>query len=320
MWLNIALLIVGFCALIYGANILVDGASSIAKRLRVSDMMIGLTVVAFGTSAPELVVNVFSSIKGSSDIALGNIVGSNIFNILGILGLSALIVPLSVDKATTWIQIPLTVLSALALFLMASDHLIDGPMEDAVISRSEGLVLLLFFAIFMGYVVQTSLSNRTSDEEDSYKKMSLGKSLMFVVGGLGLLVVGAKVIVDSAVDLAKMWGMSERVIGLTIIAIGTSLPELATSVVAAMKNKVDIAIANIVGSNIFNAFFILGISAVIRPIHAAASSVVDLMFNIFVSLLLFVCLFTGKGRRLDRWEGALFLILYVIYTAWLIIA
>jgi cation:H+ antiporter len=236
MLLFLFLLVIGFCALIYGANILVDGASSVAKRLRVSDMMIGLTIVAFGTSAPELVVNIFSSLEDNSDIALGNIVGSNIFNILGILGLSALIRPLTVDKATTWIQVPLTVLSAIALFLLLSDSCMDGATAN-VISRVDGCILLLFFAIFMGYVIQTSLSNRVSASEDDYKQMSWWKSILFVIGGLLLLVVGAKVIVDSAVKLAQMWGISQRVIGLTIISIGTSLPELATSVVAAKKIK-----------------------------------------------------------------------------------
>jgi cation:H+ antiporter len=319
MLLFLFLLVIGFCALIYGANILVDGASSVAKRLRVSDMMIGLTIVAFGTSAPELVVNIFSSLEDNSDIALGNIVGSNILNILGILGLSALIRPLTVDKATTWIQVPLTVLSAIALFLLLSDSCMDGATAN-VISRVDGCILLLFFAIFMGYVIQTSLSNRVSASEDDYKQMSWWKSILFVIGGLLLLVVGAKVIVDSAVKLAQMWGISQRVIGLTIISIGTSLPELATSVVAAKKNKVDIAIANIVGSNIFNAFFILGVSAIICPVHGTPSSIIDLLVNVFVSLLLFAFIFTGKGRRLDRWEGALFIASYIIYTVWLIVA
>lgn len=315
--INILLLVTGFIVLVYGANLLVDSASALAKKLNVPNIVIGLTIVAFGTSSPELVVNIFAAVDHSSDIALGNVIGSNIFNILCILGVSAFIFPLTVKTKTTWIEIPLALLSAVILIVLANDMLIDKS-STSIISRIDGIVLLAFFIIFLVYNFQLIKSGRY-DEEFTTKNYTIKKSILFIILGMGFLVLGGKAIVYSATEIAKFFGISERIISLTIISIGTSLPELATSVIAARKKNVDIAIGNIVGSNIFNVFFILGTSAVIYPVSVNLSSQFDLIVNIFASLLLFMFVFTGKGRKVDRWEGLVFVTLYISYVAALII-
>jgi cation:H+ antiporter len=309
--LNLLLLLTGFVPLLYGANLLVDSASSLAKRLNVPTIIIGLTIVAFGTSAPELTINIFASLKGNSDIVLGNIVGSNIFNIAGIIGLSAIVYPLAVNKKTTWIEIPLCLLSALVIFVIASDGFIDGD-KTSVIKRTDGIILLLFFIIFIGYIINFMLSS-SNKEEASIKQQSVLLSVVFIVIGLALLILGGRVIVTFAIKLAQQIGLSERIIALTIVSIGTSFPELAINLIAAKKRNIDLAIGNIVGSNIFNAFFILGISAVINPVFVQERSFFDLCVNLLISFLLFLFIFTGKGRKIDRREGIIFVILYVGY-------
>ena len=311
------LLVSGFFPLIYGAGLLVDSASSLAKRYNIPNMVIGLTIVAFGTSAPELVVNVFSAVQGTSDLALSNVIGSNIFNIAAILGFSAIIYPLTVKSNTTWIEIPLALLAALLVFILANDRLIDNS-EDSVINRIDGIVLLIFFLIFMVYNFQM-IQKGDFSEEIPIKDMAPKKAVLLVIAGMILLVAGGRLIVFSAVELALSWGLSERLIGLTIVSIGTSLPELATSLVAATKKNTDIAVGNIVGSNIFNVFFILGISAAILPVPFQSGSQPDILVNILLSVLLFAFLFTGKGRRLERWEGIIFVLIYVGYMAWLLV-
>ena len=317
MW-YLLLLIAGFVPLIIGANLLVDNASSLAKRLNIPSMVIGLTIVGFGTSAPELVVNLISSFEKNSDLALGNIIGSNIFNILGILGISAIVYPLIIKKNTTWIEIPLCLLSALTVILLANDKIIDK-MNYSVISRIDGYILLLFFIIFLSYNI-TLLKSEENNEEISVKDNPVYKSVLLILLGLILLIAGGRIIVVSAVEVASAIGLSQRVIALTIVSIGTSLPELATSVIAARKNYSDIAIGNIVGSNIFNVFFILGLSAVIHPVSLQPLSNIDMILNILASLLLFIFIFTGKGRRIGMKEGAFFLLLYIAYIGFLIIA
>lgn len=311
------LLLSGFFPLIYGAGLLVDSASSLAKRYNIPNMVIGLTIVAFGTSAPELVVNVFSAVQGNAELALSNVIGSNIFNIAAILGLSAIIFPLTVKNSTTWIEIPLALLAAVLVFILANDRLINNA-EHSVINRTDGIVLLLFFLIFMVYNFQMVRKGSFS-EEIPIKDMASGKAVLLVIAGMILLVAGGRLIVFSAVKLALSWGLSERLIGLTIVSIGTSLPELATSLVAATKKNTDIAVGNIVGSNIFNIFFILGISATILPVPFQTGSQPDILINILVSLLLFAFLFTGKGRRLERWEGISFIMIYIGYMTWLLV-
>ncbi|PKL16520.1 MAG: sodium:proton exchanger [Spirochaetae bacterium HGW-Spirochaetae-5] len=309
--LNILLLVVGFIILVYGATILVDGASSLAKKYNIPGIVIGLTIVAFGTSAPEFVVNLAGSFKGNSGIVLGNILGSNIFNILFILGISSIIYPLTVKSNTTWMEVPLSFISSLLVLVFASDMIIDNRTHNEL-SRIDGIVLIFFFVIFLAYNFNL-MKKGSSDEEIDIKDYSKIKSAFMIIAGVALLGTGGNLIVNSAVRVAEMLGISERVIGLTIVSIGTSLPELATSVVAAMKRNVDIAVGNIVGSNIFNVFWILGVSAVVNPVIVREGSALDMSVNIGASLLLFLFIFTGKERRIDRIEGVLFLMLYTIY-------
>ena len=256
---NIIYLLAGFIILVYGANFLVDGGAALAHRLKVPNIVIGLTVVAFGTSTPELVVNIISSIEGSSALALGNVLGSNIFNIMAILGVTALFVPIGIKRSTTWIEIPLAVLAAVLILILANGE------PAGIITRAEGFCLLCFFAVFIAYTLFIAKRGGQETEEVNIKPYSLKKSVLFILLGLAGLVGGGRLLVDGAVSLAQMAGISERIIGLTIISIGTSLPELATSLIAARKKNADIAIGNVVGSNIFNTFLILGASAGISP-------------------------------------------------------
>lgn len=313
-----ALFAIGFLMVIKGASFLVDGASSIARILKVSDLVIGLTVVAFGTSFPELSVNIFASVKGNTDIAIGNILGSNVLNILLILGISAIIYPLRVSKGTVWKEIPLTLLAAVLLGILANDKFIDGSSVSAL-TRIDGLILLSFFVIFLYYIFGIARPPEIPKDNQPAKEHSLSKSILLVVLGLFCLMIGAKWTVNGAVKLALALGVSESLIGLTIVAAGTSLPELATSFVAAYKKNTDIAIGNIVGSNIFNIFFILGISSVIKPLPFQAKSNIDISATIISSLLLFICMFTGKRRFLDRWEGLVFIFLYGAYMTLVIV-
>ncbi len=316
--LNYFFLIGGMALIIFSANWLVEGASSIAKRWGVSDLVIGLTIVAFGTSAPELTVNVFSALEGSTDIAIGNVLGSNIANIFLILGISALIFPLSIQKNTTWKEIPLSLLAAVVLGILANDQIIDNSPLNSEVSRIDGLVLLSFFLIFLVYTFEISRNQDESDE--TIKHMSLWKAIVLVLVGLLGLYFGGKYLVEGAINIATALGMSERLIGLTIIAIGTSLPELATSVVAAFRKKADIAIGNIVGSNIFNIFFILGTTAVIKPLPFNPAANIDLVITILASLMLFLTTFTLGRRRVDRVEGGVFVMIYVGYIVYSLIA
>lgn len=318
MILSIVLLLVGFVVLVYGADKLVDAASGLALNYGIPNIVIGLTIVAFGTSAPEFVVNIFASISGSSEIVLGNILGSNIFNALGILGICAVMYPLTVKSNTTWIEIPMAFLAAIMVLILASDFLLNSGSDD-FLSMGDGLVMLMFFIIFIVYNI--TLAMKPGEESDTVEvnKYTTGQAVIWILIGLGGLILGGKLIVDNAVELAINFGLSERVIGLTIVSIGTSMPELATSVAAVRKKKLDIAIGNVVGSNIFNIFFILGVSAIILPVPISEPNFTDIWMNILGGLLLFVFIFTGKGRRLERWEGVLMLGLYVAYLAALIL-
>jgi cation:H+ antiporter len=312
------LFLLGFVLLIKGADFLVDGASAIARRFNISDLVIGLTVVAFGTSTPELFVNIVASARGNTDIAIGNVLGSNISNVFLILGISAIIYPLSVSKGTVWKEIPFSLLAVITLGLMANDQVIDGD-SSSLLTRIDGLVLLAFFTIFLYYSFSIAKAIEGLDEHVPAKATSFVKSILLVIAGLIGLTLGGKWIVDGAVTLAKSFGMSESLVGLTIVAVGTSLPELATSAMAAYKKNVDIAVGNVVGSNIFNIFFVLGISATIKPLPFQTKSNLDIAVVTVSSLLLFLFMFTGKKRSLDRWEGIVSLFLYGGYIAFLII-
>jgi len=316
--LTYLLFIAGFVLLIKGASFLVDGASAVARRLNVSDLVIGLTVVAFGTSTPELFVNVIASAKGNTGIAIGNVLGSNIANILLILGVSSVIHPLEVTKGTVWKEIPFSLLAALVLGVMANDQLIDQKNFSAL-SRIDGLILLSFFSIFMYYSYSIAGEIEGVKQHVQMEEKSTVKSLFFVGAGLAALALGGKWIVDGAVVIAKNFGMSESLIGLTIVAVGTSLPELATSATAAYRRNAEIAVGNVIGSNIFNIFFVLGISSIIKPLPFNLKDNLDIGAVILASLLLFLFMFTGKKRSLDRWEGAIFLVLYAVYIIFLFV-
>jgi cation:H+ antiporter len=316
--LTYLLFIAGFVLLIKGADFLVDGASAIARRFKVSDLVIGLTVVAFGTSTPELFVNIIASAKGNTDIAIGNILGSNIANVFLILGVSSIIYPLKVNKGTVWKEIPFSLLAALVLGFMANDRLIDQKNYSSL-TRIDGLILLSFFAIFMYYSYAIAGEIEGVEQHVQVDQKSTAASCFYIGVGLAALMLGGKWIVDGAVVIAKNFGMSESLIGLTVVAVGTSLPELATSAVAAHRRNAEIAIGNVVGSNIFNIFFVLGISSIIKPLPFRIEDNLDIGVVILSSLLLFLFMFTGKKRSLDRWEGAVFLVLYAAYIIFLMI-
>jgi cation:H+ antiporter len=315
MWASV-LILVGFVLVIKGADVFVDAASSLARRLRVSNLVIGLTVVSFGTSLPELAVNVTASIEGNTGITVGNILGSNIANTLLILGVSGIIFPLAVTKGTVWKEIPLSLLAAVVVAIAANDRLLDGDAASSM-SRAEGLILLCFFLIFLYYSATIARSTEIQGVESIWPRQisTLPRIALLMAGGFIALIVGSQWVVNGAVALGAAFGISETVIGLTVVAVGTSLPELATSAVAAYRRNSEIAIGNVVGSNIFNIFFILGISSVIRPIPFEPRMNIDITALIVASVLLFLCMFTGKRRVLDRWQAALFLILYGLYIA-----
>ena len=310
---------VGIFLLIKGADYLVDGASSIAKRFGVPTLVIGLTIVAFGTSTPELVVSVIAALKHSGDVAFGNVVGSNVANILLILGAAAMITNLKVQHSTTWKEIPFSLLAAFVLLAFSVAYHLDDLGQ--VIYRFEGLILLLFFAVFLYYVVELARRNKANleDKKLEVKRRSLPVSTAMIVGGLLALYFGGKWVVEGAVFTARQFGLSELLISSTIVAIGTSLPELITSIAAARKKDIDLAIGNVVGSNIFNVFWILGASALIYPIALPPSVLIDLSFLVGATLLLFLFMFVGKRHELERWQGGVFLASYAAYLIFLIL-
>jgi len=314
------LTIVGFVLVIKGADVFVDAASSLARRLRISDLVVGLTIVAFGTSLPELAVNVTASAQGNTGITIGNILGSNIANILLILGIAGLIYPLTVTKGTVWKEIPLSLLAVLVVAVTANDRSIDGS-ASSVMTRSDGLILLSFFAIFLYYSATIARNGVDAEPATPHHSLTLSRIGWMMAAGFVALILGSRWVVAGAVRLATAFGVSETIIGLTIVAVGTSLPELATSAAAAYRKNPDIAVGNVVGSNIFNIFFILGVSSLIRPVPFELRANIDIGVLTLASLLLLLAMFTGKRRTLDRWEAAVFLALYAVYvpvrSAWL---
>jgi len=315
--LSYILLAIGFILLFAGAGWLVDGASSLARRLHVSDLVIGLTVVAFGTSTPELFVNLSASLQGNAAIAIGNIVGSNIFNILVILGISAIIYPLAVTRGTVWKEIPLTLLAVILLVIMGNDQWIDHSGFSAL-TRIDGLIFISFFIIFIYYTFGIAKTMPGTIPQTPARQRGLYLSCFLVLLGLVCLCIGGNWVVHGAIVLAAKLGLSQSVIGLTLVAAGTSLSELATSTMAAYRKNAEIAVGNIVGSNIFNVFFILGTSSLIKPLPLAKTDNIDIGVAILASLLLFLAMFTGRRRLLDRWEGVIFLSVYVAYMIYLI--
>lgn len=316
MLLTYFLLLLGFAVLIKGADFLVDGASSIAKKKGISNLAIGLTIVAFGTSAPELIVSVLSAVNGKSDAAFGNVIGSNNFNLLFILGTAGLIFPLVVQSNTVKYEVPMSIFATVALYLLVNDGILFN-RSDNVLSRIDAAVLLFFFALFLTYIYRT-MKQSSDIEQQSIKTYRTGISVVMAVAGLLMLVGGGKLVVDNAVKIAEQFGLSEKLIGLTILAAGTSLPELATSAVAAYRKNTDIAIGNVIGSNIFNIFFILGITGLVRPIGFNTALNFDFYVLGAATVLLMIFMFTLNRRKLDRWEAFILLAAYAGYTIYLV--
>ena len=309
-------LIIGLALILIGANALTDGAASVAKRFHISPLVIGLPIVAFGTSAPELTVSVVSALKGSAGLAIGNVIGSNIFNCLMIVGCTAAIVPIQISKGTLSKEIPLCLLAAIVLFVCANDQLINGLSANSM-SRSEGLLLLCFFAIFMGYTF--AIAHNGQAEDTAIPTLSVGRSTLYIIGGLAGLIYGGQCFVDGASGIARSLGVSESVIGLTLVAGGTSLPELATSVVAALKKNPEMAVGNVIGSNLFNVFFVLGCSASITAMPVQGISSLDLGMHIAACLLLFIFGLFFRQRTITRIEGIALVACYIGYTTYLIL-
>jgi cation:H+ antiporter len=314
MTLQIVLLLIGLALLVKGADWLVDGASVLAKKYNVSDLAIGLTIVAFGTSAPELVVNAVAAQGNFPDIVYGNIIGSNNFNLFIILGIAGIITPLVVQSSTVWKEIPFSFLAAVGLLLLANNYFFD---ETSEISRLDAAILFAFFFGFL-YYVATQLKSDPTAEIVENKTYSTLKIWILIGIGLAGLVGGGKLVVDNAVAMAQSLGVSEKIIGLTIIAAGTSPPELATSVVAAMRKNADIAIGNIVGSNIFNLLLIIGISGLIRPLDYNDSFDTDIYMLLGGTVFLFMAMYIGKKHQLERWQSLILLCVYLAYTGYLV--
>ena len=326
MVLAFILFAIGLAILIKGADWLVDGASSISAGLKISPLVIGFTVVAFGSSSPELLVSILSALRGSTDIALGNVVGSNIFNILLVLGIASLIYPLRVHVNTVWREIPMSFLAAVVLVVLGVQNILDleglprlpfGSNEVVgEISFSNGLILLAFFILFMYYL--SGIARGGKEPEVSSKKLSLPISTFWILAGIVGLALGSWLVVENAVFLGRTLGVSENFIGLTLVAVGTSLPELVTSVNAAIKKNADIAIGNVVGSNIFNIFLILGTASLVRPIPVSGHNLQDILVLFAATSLLFLFLFILKKHEIIKLEGAMMLLFFALYIVFLV--
>ncbi len=308
---NILLLLVGLGLVVLGADWLVNGASSIARRAGISEFVIGLTIVGFGTSCPELVVSLSGAIEGNSDISVGNVVGSNIFNVLFILGLTAMVLPVGMTDKNRRIDIPITLGATFLLVILG----ITGSMSGPVISRWEGVLMLLVFSAYLFYCFKSDSKDEFSETQQA--TLSITKSIALTLTGLAGLIFGGDLFVDSATALARQIGVSDKFIAVTILAGGTSLPELATSLVAAIKGKEQLALGNILGSNVFNAMMILGLSSVITPLSFASMTIVDIITLVLSAVLLLIWAYTGRKNRIDRREGAAMLLCYVAYNVFL---
>ncbi len=304
MWTEILLLIAGLALIVGGAEALVDGASDIARKLHISEFVIGITIVGFGTSCPELVVSLTGAIEGNADISLGNVIGSNLFNVLMILGLTALISPITVTEANRKRDLPIMLLVTFLLLFCG--------MAGNSVSRTEGIVFLVLFAFYMYICFKYDKASADAAHEER-KEKNVSVAVLLVAGGLAALIFGGRLFVDNAVNLARLLGVSDKVIAITLLAGGTSLPELATCVVAAAKQKDQLALGNIIGSNIFNILLILGISATVTPLSFASISITDSVAFAASAALLWLCTYTGHKDRIDRWEGFIMLAFFAVY-------
>ena len=320
--LHVAFILLGLVLILVGANALTDGASAIAKRFGLSDLVVGLTVVAFGTSTPEFVISVLSASSGSADLSIGNVVGSNIFNILAIIGVTALVYPVKVERTVMTREIPMVVISSLVLLILGNTALLDNT-QGSIIARSAGIFLLLFMFIFMWYMLASAKNAQPGEPEEqagsAKKPMSVFKSIIWVVAGLAMLIIGGDRFVAGAVEIAHTLGVSEAVIGLTIAAMGTSLPELATSVVAACKGQTGLAVGNVIGSCIFNVFAVLGFAATITPLQFGAIGNLDLLTLLGASVMFMMFGWLFGKRTFTRIEGGIMTACYVAYIAVLVV-
>lgn len=316
MIVDILLIIFGITIVIWGADKLTEGASALARRMNVPEMVIGLTIVAAGTSAPELFVSLMSALKGTPDLAVGNVVGSNIMNTLIIVGVTAMVAPMTIARQTVLKDIPFTIIASLLLMLVSLDRFQTFDIRGSIIGRFDGVLLLLGFAVFMYYTFSVARKGEMEEDHAPKKELGVWKSMAFVVGGLLMLIVGSDVFVNHASALASSLGVSESIIGLTIVAGGTSLPELATSVVAARKGRSAMAIGNVIGSNVFNILMIIGLTAVVCPMQIGGITIIDMSMMVLSVVLLW--LFSYTKLTVARWEGAVMAATYMIYLGWLL--
>lgn len=309
------LFIVGFFLLILGANALVDGASAIGKKLNIPSIVLGLTVVALGTSLPEMIISVMASLKGATDLSISNVLGSNILNVFVILGVSAIIYPVTAKRNTHYKEIPFSFIAAILLWILVNDQLLFGAKKSEL-STFDGL---FFLGTFIGFLFYTYHITKNSEEDESLneiQEMPVKKAILYLIGGIGGLFIGGNWVVNGVEDVGRLLGLSESVIGLTIVAFATSLPELVTSAVAAFKKNSDIAIGNVIGSNIFNICLVLGVSSTVHPLPFYKSLNTDASMVVISNIFLFLFLFIGKGRKISRLEGFLFVLVYLSFLTW----
>ncbi|WP_343348452.1 calcium/sodium antiporter [Terrisporobacter petrolearius] len=309
------ILLIGFLFLIKGADFFVEGSSSIAKKFNIPSLIIGLTIVAFGTSAPEAAVSITAAIRGQNEMAIANVVGSNIFNILFVVGVTAMIKPIYVQKSTILKEFPFLLLSSIVLVILAYDVWFQGYSEN-ILTRADGLIFIALFIIFIYYLIDMAINSNDETNEENYKIMPLSKSILLSIGGLLGIIIGGNFVVNSASDIAMSLGMSENLVGLTIVAVGTSLPELATSIVAAKKGESDIAIGNAVGSNIFNILFVLGVSSCISNVPVQAEAFTDMFVMIVSTIIVYVLAISN--RKINKVEGIIINLLYIAYFIFII--
>ncbi|TMW72855.1 calcium/sodium antiporter [Alteribacter natronophilus] len=312
------LLVGGFLLLIKGAGWFVDGASNIGALLKISPLVIGLTIVAFGTGAPEATVSILAALKGSADVAVGNVVGSNLINITMVVGVTAIIAPITVKNQTIRKEIPFALLSAVALLIFMSDSYLEGTAVTSI-SRSEGVTLLLFFTVFMYYIIEAARNNQDQSYGPPPHDTSASgwmKQIILTAGGLAAIIFGGELVVRNALEIAYRFGMSETLAGLTIVAVGTALPEFATCITAALKGKSEIAVGNIIGSNIFNTFFVIGLAAIILPLDVDARMIVDVILMCVMTVVLLV--FSRTRFAVGKYEGAILTAVYLIYLVYII--
>jgi cation:H+ antiporter len=312
------LIAVSIYMVVKGAEYFVKGAGSVSRKFGISTFVIGLTVVAIGTSAPEMFVNIIAAKSGATGLSIGNILGSNIANILLALGISAMVAPLAIKSQTVWKEFPYSLLAGVMVFILGGDLLINK-MGENIITRSDGLALLAFFAIFLVYTFGLSKMKDDTEAEEQMEVFSWFLSLVYMAVGLVGLVLGGKLVVESATAVATIMGFSQNLIGLTVVAVGTSLPEIVTSVVAVRRGFVDMVVGGVVGSNIFNIFLVLGLTAFVAPLPFTQANITDAFFLMSISMVLFIAMFVGRKQTLERWQGAVFVFTYVAYIAFAVL-